>query len=67
MDFNEAIDRLKSYHPLTDEDKEVFGLAADCMRFTRDFLPLDASPERMKQAMNLLNSLEYAKVKIIKD
>ena len=67
MNINEAIERFSSYHPITREDKASFDTAIDCMKFTRDFLPLNATPERMEQALNLLNSLEYANIKIIKD
>ena len=67
MNVDEAIKKFRSYHPITREDEDALDTAIDCMMFTRDFLPLNASPERMKQAINLLNSLEYAKVKIIKD
>lgn len=59
MNIDEAIDRLSNCHPITKEDKEVFDLAVESMKFTRDFLPLGASPERMKHALNLLNSLDY--------
>lgn len=59
MNIDDAINRLSNCHPITQEDKEVFEYAVDCMKFTRDFLPLEASPERMKHALNLLNSLEY--------
>ena len=67
MNINDAINRLSNCHPITKEDEEVFNIAVDCMKFTRDFLPLSATPERVKQAINLLNSLEYAKIKVIKD
>lgn len=60
MNIDDAIKRLSNCHPITKEDEEVFRIAVDCMKFTRDFLPLDATPERMKQAINLLNSLEHA-------
>ena len=59
MDINEAIDRLSNCHPITKEDEEVFSLAVDCMKFARDFIPLDSTPERMKHAINLFNALEY--------
>lgn len=67
MNIDEAIKRFSSYHPITIEDKDAFNIAIDCMKFTRDFLPLNATPERMENALTLLNSLEYAKIKIIKD
>lgn len=67
MDINEAIKKFSSCHPITREDEDAFDIAIDCMKFTRDFLPLNATPERMKNALNLLNSLEYAKIKIVKD
>lgn len=60
MSIDDAIIRFKSYHPITEEDKEAFECAIQCMVFTRDFLPLGAMPERMKHALNLLNSFEYA-------
>lgn len=59
MNIDDAIIRLKCCHPITEEDKEIFECAIHCMEFTRDFLPLDASPDRMKHALNLMNSLEY--------
>jgi hypothetical protein len=60
MLIDEAIDRFQNYHPITKEDEEAFRIAVECMKFTRDFLPLGATPERMKNAMYLLNSFEYA-------
>lgn len=60
MNIDDAIDRLSNCHPITKEDEEVFNIAINCMEFTKDFLLLDASPERMKQALHLLNSFEYA-------
>lgn len=60
MRIDEAIDRFSSYHPITREDEDAFDTAIDCMKFTRDFFPLNATPERMEHALNLLNSLEYA-------
>jgi hypothetical protein len=59
MNINDAIDRLSNCHPITKEDEEAFNLAVDCMKFARDFLPLNATPERMEHALNLLNALEY--------
>lgn len=59
MNIDDVINRFSSCHPITKEDEEMFKYAVDCMKFTRDFLPLEASPERMKHALNLLNSLEY--------
>lgn len=59
MNIDDAIFRLRSCHPITEEDKETFECAIHCMEFTRDFLPLEASPDRMKHALNLMNSLEY--------
>lgn len=59
MDINDAIARLKNCHPITEEDKETFECAVHCMEFTKDFLPLGASPDRMQHALNLMNSLEY--------
>ena len=67
MYIKEAIEKFSSYHPITEEDKEAFDIAIGCMKFTRDFLPLNVTSERMQQAINLLNSLEYAKIKVIKD
>ena len=60
MDINEAIDRLNNCHPITKEDEEALNLAVACMKFARDFVPLNATPERMGHALNLLNALEYA-------
>ena len=59
MNIDDAINRLSSCHLITKEDEEVFKCAVECMKFTRDFVQLEASPERMKHALNLLNSLEY--------
>ena len=67
MNIDETIKKFSSYHPITREDEDAFNIAIDCMKFTRDFLPLNATPERMKNALNLLNSLEYAKIKVIED
>lgn len=60
MSIDDAIIRFKSYHPITKEDEEAFKIAVDCIEFTRDFLLLGATPERMKNALHLLNSFEYA-------
>ena len=60
MNIDDAIERLSNCHPITKEDDEVFKMAVDCMKFTRDFFPLCETPDRMKRAINLLNSLEYA-------
>ena len=60
MNIDDVIKRFKSYHPITEEDKEAFECAIQCMQFTKDFLPLNATPDRMEHAINLLNSLEYA-------
>lgn len=59
MDMDKAIDRLENCHPIIKEDEEVFKLAVDCMKFAKDFVPMNATPERMKHALNLLNSYEY--------
>lgn len=59
MSIEEAINRLCNARPVLKEDEETFRIAVDCMRFTADFLPLEATPERMKHALNLLNSIEY--------
>lgn len=59
MSIDDAIIRFKSYHPITEEDKEAFECAVHAMEFTRDFIPLNASADRMKHALNLMNSLEY--------
>ena len=67
MHVDEVIEKFSSYHPITREDEEAFNIAIDCMKFTRDFLPLNATPERMKKALNLLNSLEYAKIYVEND
>ena len=64
MNIDKAIDRLSNCHPITEEDKEVFECAVNCMEFARDFLPLNATPERMQHAINLLNSLEYIRSRI---
>ena len=60
MTIDDAILSLSNYHPITREIDEVFNIAIHCMKFTRDFMPLGATPERMTHALNLLNSFEYA-------
>lgn len=60
MNIDEAIEILNNSHPISKEYNEAFETAIDCMKFTRDFLPLCETPDRMKRAINLLNSLEYA-------
>ena len=60
MNIDDAIIRFESYHPITKEDEEAFKIAVDCIKFTRDFLLLGATPERMENALHLLNSFEYA-------
>lgn len=60
MNINEAIDRFSNCHPIIKEDEEMFEIAVDCMKFTRDFLLLGATPERMEHALHLLSSFEYA-------
>lgn len=57
--IDNAIDILSQSHPVTQEYEEAFRIAVDCMKFTRDFFPLNATPERMEHALNLLNALEY--------
>ena len=42
MYIDEVIKKFSGYHPITKEDEEVFNIAIDCMKFTRDFLPLNA-------------------------
>ena len=59
MNIDNAINRLSNCHPITKEDEEVFRCAVDCMKFTRDFLPLKATPERMEQALLVLNIFEH--------
>ena len=59
MNVDNAINRLSNCHPITKEDEEVFQCAIDCMKFTRDLLPLGATPERMEQALLILNVLEH--------
>lgn len=60
MNIDEAIIKFQSYHPITKEDEEAFRIATDCIKFTRDFVLLGATPERMENALHLLNALEYA-------
>lgn len=57
--IDDAIEMLSHAHPITKEYEEAFRCAVECMKFTRDFLPLNATPERVKHALNLLNTLEY--------
>lgn len=59
MNIDDAIIRFKTYHAITKEDKEAFECAVNCMEFTKDFLPLNATADRMKHALNLMNALEY--------
>lgn len=56
---DEAIEMLSNSHPVTKEYTAAFCLAVECMKFTRDFLPLNATPERVKHALNLLNAIEH--------
>lgn len=60
MSIDEAINRFKNYHSITKEDEEAFRIAVDSIEFARDFLLLGATLERMKNALHLLNSFEYA-------
>ena len=60
MSIDEVIKRFKNLHPITKEDEEMFRCAVDCMEFTKDFLLMGATPERMGHALHLLNSFEYA-------
>lgn len=59
MTLERAIELLENAHWLTKEMEEAQRIAVDCMKFARDFLPLNATPERVKHALNLLNTLEY--------
>lgn len=59
MTLEEAIKLLDNAHWVTKEMEEAQRIAVDCMKFTRDFLPLKATPDRMEHALNLLNALEY--------
>lgn len=59
ISIDDAIKFLSEATPIFEEHERVFKIAVDCMKFTRDFLPLNADPERMKHALNLLNALEY--------
>lgn len=59
MNIDEAIKKFSSYHPITREDEDAFNTAIGCMKFTKDFLPLNATPDRMKHALNILNAMEY--------
>ena len=59
ISIDEAIEILAHSHPVTKEYEEVFKCAIECMRFTKDFLPLNATPERVEHALNLLNAIEY--------
>lgn len=59
MVIDDVIERFCNYHPITEEDREAFQVAINCMRFARDFIPLGADPDKMRHAINLLNSLEY--------
>ena len=59
MGIDDAINRLSNCHPITKEDEDVFRCAVECMKFTKDFLPLKATPERMEQALLVLNIFEH--------
>ena len=59
MTLEEAIKFLENVHWVTKEMEEAQRIAVDCMKFTRAFLPLKATPDRMEHALNLLNALEY--------
>lgn len=59
LNFEDAIKLLSKTHPITKEYAQAFECAVACMEFVRDFMPLNATPERMRHALNLLNALEY--------
>ena len=59
VSLDDAINRLSNCNPLTKEDEQIFSIAVECMKFTKEFLPLNASPERMREAINFLNAIEY--------
>lgn len=59
MTLERAIELLGNVHWPTDEMEEAQSLAVDCIKFTIDFLSLNATTEKMKHAINLLNALEY--------
>lgn len=54
-----AIARLQSYTPITEEDKATFEIAINALKFAKDFTEIDATPEKMKHAITLMNELEY--------
>ena len=57
ISIEDAISRLKTYTPITEEDKTTFEIAINALTFAKDFVGMDA--EKMKHAMNLMDSLEY--------
>ena len=57
MSIEDAISRLKTYTPITEEDKATFEIAINALTFAKDFVGMNA--EKMKHAMNLMDSLEY--------
>lgn len=57
MSIEDAISRLKTYTPITEEDKATFETAINALTFAKDFVGMNA--EKMKHAMNLMDSLEY--------
>lgn len=59
ISIDNAIELLSSANPITEEYQAAFICAIDCMKFVQDFLPLNATPERVQHGLNLLNALEY--------
>ena len=57
ISIDDAIQRLKSFTPITEEDKATFETAVNALNFAKDFVGMN--PERMKHAMDLMDALEY--------
>lgn len=63
VSIDDAIKRLESYTPITEEDKATFETAINALKFAKDFVGM--SPEKMEHAMKLMDALEYVICKSI--
>lgn len=57
ISIEDAIKRLQSYIPMTEEDKATFETSISALNFAKDFVGMN--PEKMKHAMDLMDALEY--------
>lgn len=63
VSIDDAIKRLESYTPITEEDKATFDVAIDALKFAKDFVGMN--PEKIEYAMKLMDALEYIVCKSI--